>query len=94
MCNENADDIAGLVPTDLALMEQECMPDYTGDEWGIQATVRSMHPGGINVGMTDGSSHFISDNITTSGIYGTKRTAWDNLISSGDDEVISELPFK
>jgi prepilin-type N-terminal cleavage/methylation domain-containing protein len=94
VCNDNSDDIRGLTAADHPLMIEQCMPDYTGDEWGIQATVRSMHPGGINIGLTDGSSHFVADNISTSGVYGTTRTAWDNLISSADDEAISELPFR
>jgi prepilin-type N-terminal cleavage/methylation domain-containing protein/prepilin-type processing-associated H-X9-DG protein len=94
VCNASADDVAGPTAADLPLMTQECMPDYTSDEWGIQATVRSMHPGGINMGLADGSAHFISNEITTGEPYSTVRTAWDNYISSADDEAISQSFLK
>jgi prepilin-type N-terminal cleavage/methylation domain-containing protein/prepilin-type processing-associated H-X9-DG protein len=99
VCNENADDVGGPTNADLALMKQECMPDYTGDNWNDQATVRSMHTGGVNLGMADGSARFISDNIETGGPYhdwgpgGVRMTAWDMLIASADDGVIKEMPF-
>ncbi len=99
VCNESADDVAGPIPDDKSLMVQECMPDYTGDEWNNQATMRSMHSGGVNIGMADGSAHFISDAIETGGPYhdwgaaGQKMTAWDKLIASADDQVIQDMPF-
>lgn len=56
-----------------------------------QATVRSLHPGGTVILMCDGSVHFISQTIQTTGEHGgcsTPEAVWDRLISSGDGEVI------
>ncbi|HEX6960491.1 MAG TPA: DUF1559 domain-containing protein [Lacipirellula sp.] len=99
VCNENSDDVSVLVSSDKPLMVQECMPDYTGDNWNNQATMRSMHVGGVNVGMADGSAHFISTEIETGGPYhdwgssGQNMTPWDKLIASADDQVIDDMPF-
>ena len=99
VCNPNADDVAGPRSTDLTIMRSECMPDYTGDNWADQATVRSMHPGGIVIGLADGSAQFISDNIQTTGIYGSWGTngelmsVWDKLIAGSDGRVMLETPY-
>jgi prepilin-type N-terminal cleavage/methylation domain-containing protein len=93
VCNPNADDVGGPLITDLPLLRQECMPDFTGDQWNDQATTRSTHPGGVNLGMTDGSSHFVSDDVETSGVYGAWGTVWDKMIAGADGEYISEMPF-
>ena len=93
VCNANADDVAGPTSTDLTILEQECMPDYTGDDWADQATTRSAHPGGVNLGMADGSSHFVSNEVETSGPYGAWGTVWDKMIASADGQVIGDMPF-
>lgn len=99
VCNANADDVAGPRSTDQPLLERECMPDYTGDNWGDQATVRSMHVGGVVMGMADGSAHFVSDDIETTGIYGDWgpngefMSVWDKMIAGSDGQVIEEMPF-
>ena len=96
VCNPYADDVAGPTGLDVALLEKECMPDWTGDNWADQATVRSMHPGGIVVGMADGSAHFIPDDVDTNGPYfdwgpnGEFMTVWDKMIASGDGRVIPD----
>jgi len=90
VCNPHADDIAGLTQADVPLMTKECMPAYTGDEMNNQATTRSTHVGGVNLGMADGSAHFVSDDVETSGPWGS---VWDKLIASADGEVIGEMPF-
>jgi len=93
VCTPNADDVAGPNPSDLPLLKRECMPDYTGDDWNNQATTRSTHFGGVNLGMADGSAHFVSDDIETSGPWGQWGTIWDKLIASADGEVIDDMPF-
>ncbi len=64
--------------------------DSTGNTQ--QATARSMHPGGVNICMCDGSVHFIANNINVStswtmtipgpsqGDFGV----WERLMSAGD----------
>jgi prepilin-type N-terminal cleavage/methylation domain-containing protein/prepilin-type processing-associated H-X9-DG protein len=100
VCDAFSDDVGGpKKDIDDALMVAECMPDWTGDEWNNQATTRSMHTGGVNLGMADGSAHFISTDIQTGGPYhdwgvnGAKMTVWDMLIASADDQVIQDMPF-
>jgi prepilin-type N-terminal cleavage/methylation domain-containing protein/prepilin-type processing-associated H-X9-DG protein len=101
VCNDSADDVAGPTTTDAGVMTAECMPDYTGDNLNDQATVRSMHPGGVNIGMADGSAHFIQNDVDTAvppnSIVLPRGVAWgsvwDKLIASADDQVIGNLPF-
>jgi prepilin-type N-terminal cleavage/methylation domain-containing protein/prepilin-type processing-associated H-X9-DG protein len=59
-----------------------------------QATARSLHPGGVNITMCDGSVHFISDDIncstdwTMASTIGTKVASdfgvWESLMVAGD----------
>jgi prepilin-type processing-associated H-X9-DG protein len=83
-------------------MKQECMPDYTGDEFQNQATVRSVHLGGVNIGLCDGSARFISNSVDI-GAHGQEvrggawptgwvLSTWDRFIASGDDEALDKLP--
>jgi len=52
-----------------------------------QQTIRSKHPGGAHVAMADGSVTFVSDDIETTGCYGTATccSAWDYMILSADE---------
>jgi prepilin-type N-terminal cleavage/methylation domain-containing protein/prepilin-type processing-associated H-X9-DG protein len=62
----------------------------------IQATSRSLHPGGVNICMCDGSVHFISDEINCSTTWHFTITAevkpefgvWEELMSPGDTILI------
>ncbi|HEV3415619.1 MAG TPA: H-X9-DG-CTERM domain-containing protein, partial [Pirellulales bacterium] len=60
-----------------------------------QQTARSMHPGGVNVCMADGSVHWISDNIQVG--YGTAPNptlgVWDKLMLSNDGESLSSNSY-
>ena len=53
-----------------------------------QATVRSKHPGGAHVAMSDGSVTFVNDDVETTGCgYASPATCcavWDYMIMSGD----------
>jgi prepilin-type N-terminal cleavage/methylation domain-containing protein/prepilin-type processing-associated H-X9-DG protein len=102
VCSDLADDTAGIRPADAALMKTECMPDYTGDDFQNQATVRSSHPGGVNIGLADGSAHFIREDVDI-GAHGQQvqggqwpanwaMSTWDKFIASGDDQTTSNLP--
>jgi prepilin-type processing-associated H-X9-DG protein len=107
VCHAYADDTAGLrSPADDALMFRECMTDYTGDDFQNQATVRSVHSGGVNIGLCDGSARFIGLDIDTGPCAQRVMPAstqapwpaaclplspWDKFIASGDDEVV-EIP--
>jgi prepilin-type N-terminal cleavage/methylation domain-containing protein len=62
----------------------QCVDCYSGNAFA-QATVRSLHTGGAYVAMTDGSVQFISDDIETSGNFGSWGSLWDRLIASADE---------
>jgi len=75
----------------LLQMRMDC---HNGEGDG-QATARSMHPGGVNICMCDGSCFFISDNISVNQTWtynqGTKSpgdwpttSVWEELMSAGD----------
>jgi len=57
----------------------DCDPGYFA-----QATTRSAHPDGVYVARCDGSVSFVSDDIETSGLYGSWGSLWDRLIASAD----------
>jgi prepilin-type N-terminal cleavage/methylation domain-containing protein len=85
-CNELADDVySDVCQTDLA--RSQCMDCNSTGGGADQATVRSTHQGGVFVAMCDGSVQFVSDDIETSGSYGTFGTVWDHMIGSADSEV-------
>ena len=85
-CNTLADDVySDVCQTDLA--RAECMDCNSTGGGADQATVRSAHHGGVFIAMCDGSVAFISDDIETSGSYGTFGTVWDHMIGSADGEV-------
>jgi prepilin-type N-terminal cleavage/methylation domain-containing protein len=82
------DDIEGcnLIPDALKMSEK--MTCCGGcPSW--QATMRSVHQGGAYCCFGDGSVHFISNNINTSGEWGPSPAVWDYLIASGDGNVLS-----
>jgi len=66
--------------------QSECIGNCMDCDSGYfaQATVRSGHVGGAFVAMCDGSVTFISDDIETSGQYGSWGSIWDRLIASAD----------
>lgn len=86
--NDNSDDIAGcnvLFQTlGLARLRQQKMtcwrpcPSY-------QAVPRSLHAGrGVQVTMSDGSVHWISNSIQTTGAWGGCCGVWDRMVASKD----------
>ncbi len=104
VCNENSDDveITGMTAANEGFLVSECMPASWSYMETNQATTRSLHPNGVNMGMADSSAHFISDGIDTGPPYRTwgvgngdpsKMNVWDKLIASADDQAIEQMPF-
>jgi prepilin-type N-terminal cleavage/methylation domain-containing protein/prepilin-type processing-associated H-X9-DG protein len=99
VCTDYGDDVIGPTVDDEPLMKSECM--FASYKYGEsnQQTVRSLHPGGVNIGLADGSAHFISNDIEVNPptILATwpdtiPMTAWDKLIASADDQ--TQAPIK
>ena len=80
-CYPKADDIYSDVcgQADCIGNCMDCDPGYFA-----QATVRSSHAGGAFLAMCDGSVAFVSEDIETSGEYGSWGSIWDRLIASAD----------
>jgi prepilin-type processing-associated H-X9-DG protein len=94
-CDPYADNIWGLSAIQNAgnvdAVTAECMAGPAGgslDRTSDEATQRSLHPRGVNVVMADGSVHFISDFIETTGAWGGIGAVWDWLITSADGRVV------
>jgi prepilin-type N-terminal cleavage/methylation domain-containing protein/prepilin-type processing-associated H-X9-DG protein len=92
-CYPQADDVYSDVCGNAA-GKTNCM-DCDGGYFA-QATVRSSHQGGAHVAMCDASVSFISDDVETSGQYGSWGSLWDRLIASADQgmpgDFIGTLP--
>ncbi|HEY3391186.1 MAG TPA: DUF1559 domain-containing protein [Lacipirellulaceae bacterium] len=84
-CGTLSDDVfgVGFVCDPNAEMLAQCMTCY-GPGSADQATSRSAHVGGVFIALCDGSVQFISDDIETSGSYGSCCKPWDHLIGSID----------
>jgi len=65
----------------------DCVANFSGTDPDLRSTghglstARSRHPGGVNVGMCDGSGRFVSDTIT--------MTVWRALATRSGGDVIS-----
>lgn len=70
--------------------QAQCFTCYAGNAFA-QAAVRSYHSGGANISMCDGSVTFISDDVETSGYFGSWGSVWDHMIASADDGATQEL---
>ena len=68
------------------MLIQMGMSCYEGNDYDVQQTSRSMHPGGVNVCLADGSVRFISDFIElgTNGTPPGGLGVWDKLNLSND----------
>jgi prepilin-type N-terminal cleavage/methylation domain-containing protein len=82
ICGPAADDVYSDVCA-TAQGRQACMTCDPG--YFAQQTVRSVHTGGAFLAMCDASVTFVSDDIETSGSFGTCCSPWDYMIASADD---------
>ena len=75
----------------------ECMHVAVGWDRSTQAAPRSLHPGGIHVGLADGSVAFVSDFIQTrTGGWNIEERhlgAWERLTSSADGQIIGSTTY-
>ncbi len=85
-----ADDIVNCpslgTPEELVQLKMPCSADWSNVN--TQATMRSMHAGGVHCAFADGSTHWISDNVDA-GSDENNRRVWDYLNSSTDMRSIS-----
>jgi prepilin-type N-terminal cleavage/methylation domain-containing protein/prepilin-type processing-associated H-X9-DG protein len=68
------------------------MSCYTSGD-GAQQGVRSLHPGGANMGLADGSVRFIGEYIQTKPSSANNLSVWDRLHASADGQAISADSF-
>lgn len=75
----------------------ECMHVAVGWDRSTQAAPRSLHPGGIHVGLADGGVAFVSDFIQTrTGGWNIEERylgAWEKLTSSADGQLIGNTSY-
>jgi Protein of unknown function (DUF1559) len=76
--------VVGPVTGLAAAAQAECMSCDGGGGFDAM-TVRSKHPGGVHLAMSDGSVQFVSDDVETSGCHGQPMTVWDQMIASADE---------
>lgn len=86
--NENSDDIMGcrelMAQIGAATLTTERMTCWLECP-SHQAAPRSRHaPGGVHVLMCDGSVHWVSDDINTTGPNGGCCSVWDRLVAARD----------
>lgn len=88
-CNDRSDDIEGCNVINssnpgYATLKAQCMTCWPSCP-SYQATARSSHEGGVFIALCDGSVHWVSDNIQSSGEFGGwNATVWDAMILSRD----------
>ncbi len=93
----NADDNAGCQPARDAAGSAEalrdrgmaCYPNGSSNQQGM----RSLHPGGGNVCLADGSTRFISETIQVRPSSTTTPSVWDRLNLSADNQPLSADSF-
>jgi hypothetical protein len=73
--------VCGISPRTIA--RDECMT-VSGGGLFDQAGVRSKHPGGAHVAMSDASVQWINDDVETSGCLADCCAVWDEMIMSSD----------
>ncbi len=77
------------IGTDVELQQQKMPCSHSASYPGnVQATMRSMHAGGVHTAFADGSTHWLSDNIEL-GESNSKLGVWGCLLLSGDMKSIS-----
>jgi len=89
-CNASADNLMGgneiITAVSNPVLLRECMTVSSGSS-NNQGTMRSRHPGGVQVAMADGSVHFISDYIEKASSWNLSLSdfrTWERLNASAD----------
>ena len=94
---EAADDTNGCSDTQAAVggiqkLAKMGMPCAVGSRPNYQQAARSLHVGGVHVGLADGSVHFISNHIQL-GTSSSNLGVWDRLNLSADGLPISAASY-
>lgn len=88
-CTPSNDDIQGgddiIAMSSIEALSRECMGVDPGPDQSGQSVVRSLHPGGVNVGMADGSVQFITDFVQTGAGYRADAYV--------ENDVVNEIDF-
>jgi prepilin-type N-terminal cleavage/methylation domain-containing protein len=69
------------------------MPCSGADYPNFQQTARSLHPGGVFVGLADGSVRWISDYIQVKPSSFASMSVWDRLMASSDGQPLPADAF-
>lgn len=87
--NSRYPDFARFCAVDDKDLNMPCRTSVSDWEGAHKLAARSAHPGGVNVVMIDGSTHFVSDDVESIAHGQSKPLVWQALSTYSGEEIVS-----